>query len=163
MTRKETFYLMDTLAHIKKVSDNLTVCAKRLLNMAMAHDASKLKSDVEAESYVHPVWELNHNDVEYGSEKYKEITKGMGVGWEHHWKHNDHHIEWFTQHNEDDPVSEIDLFTIFEMLCDWKAAATRKGNDPALAIESMQKDYHLDPQLVKIMKNTLRRMSVKDE
>src|SRR5215210_7069240 len=90
---KELFYEADTRKHQQWVAEQLIACAKRLLDRAVSHDASKF-SEVERKSYVEPVWELNTREVEYGSDEYKRLTAQMGEGWEHHKMYNTHHPEF---------------------------------------------------------------------
>ena len=161
---KELFYLNDTRQHQQYVAGYMIECAKKLLDRATCHDASKL-AEPEIESYIDPVWVLNNEDIEYGSERYKEVTARMGEGWEHHKAVNDHHVEhWsLSGHPElpiNDPIRYMDMFALLEMLCDWVAASKRKGNDPALPIDHIKKKigYGLDPQLESILRNTLDKI-----
>lgn len=154
---KELFFEADTRKHQQLVAERMIACAKRIMDKAMAHDASKF-SEVEKSAYVGPVWELNTRKVEYGSEEYHLLTKQMGVGLAHHYANNDHHIEFFRQFEVqtlNDPVRAMDLFALMEMLCDWIAAAKRKNNDPALAFKQLEKYIPSDSQLGTVLRNTL--------
>lgn len=157
---KELFYEADTRKHQQWVAERLMACAKKLLDRAVTHDASKF-SDVERQAYVAPVWELNTREVEYGSEEYKALTAQMGAGWEHHKSHNLHHPENATYNCPEfahDPFAAMTLFDLIEMLCDWTAAAKRRGNEPSLPIERYVEDKWLDRQLECILRNTLGAM-----
>lgn len=54
-----------------------------------------------------------------------------------------------------DPIRALDLFALMEMLADWIAAADRRKNSPAMALDFMKKEYPVDAQLEAIIRNTL--------
>jgi hypothetical protein len=152
---KELFYEADTRKHQQWVAEQLIACAKRLLDRAVSHDASKF-SEVERKSYVEPVWELNTREVEY-----RRLTAQMGEGWEHHKVHNTHHPEFVLMNQPEfagDPFSGMDLFDLLEMLCDWIAASKRRGNLPSAPIERFRNELGLDHQLECVLRNTLGMM-----
>lgn len=158
---KELFYEADTRKHQQWVAEQLIACAKRLLDRAMTHDASKF-SDIEREAYVGPVWELNTREVPYGSDEYKALTKQMGAGWEHHKANNSHHPEFWaivTPEFAGDPFSGMDLFDLMEMLCDWIGAAKRRGNEPHLPLKGFEEKMGLGHQLGCVLRNTLGLMT----
>lgn len=154
---KELFFENDVRKHQQEVGKKMVACAKRLLDKGMSHDASKLSND-EKKFYVEPVWRLNTENVEYGSEEYKRLTAQMGAGLRHHLAENDHHPEFFYPYSVqtlNDPIRAMDLFALIEMICDWIAAAERKGNSPGLAADVFEKKYHVDEQLMAVLRNTL--------
>jgi len=153
--KKEEFYERDVESHVARVAEMLQRCSSYLLKRAETHDLSKLRVE-EKKYYVLPVWELNSKKVKYGSDRYKEIIKKMGKGLEHHLENNDHHIEFYEQFlNCEDPIKLMNLFSILEMLCDWIAAASRKGTDPAYGLKVVKDKWELSPQLESILRNTL--------
>jgi len=129
----------------------LIAVSKRLLDRAIKHDASKLE-EPERSAYIDPVWELNTTDVPYGSDRYKELISQMGEGWKHHELVNDHHVGYFEPHN---PIKRMNLFVLMEMCCDWIAAASKKNNDPELALDQLIQKYNVDEQLQQIIRNTI--------
>jgi hypothetical protein len=154
---KSLYYEADTRKHQQLVAEKLIVVAKKFMDRAIVHDASKF-DDVERSFYEEPVFLLNTDNVEYGSERYKELTARMGEGWDHHKNNNDHHPEFFEQYSVqtlNDPIRAMDMFAIFEMLCDWVAASKRRGNSPVKALDFMMKKYPIDEQLEAILRNTL--------
>ncbi len=154
---KELFYEADTRKHQQLVAERLITCAKRLLDKAVEHDASKF-SDTEKKHYIEPVWELNTKDVEFGSDDYKRLTAMMGDGWAHHCFHNSHHpenVQLTMPEFSGDPFSGMDLFDLMEMLCDWIAASKRRGNSPHLAFAQMEEKFGLSHQTRCILGNTL--------
>lgn len=157
MDIKELYFEADTRKHQQIVAEKMSICAKKILDKGMIHDISKF-SDIEKEHYIDPVWELAQEDIKYGSERYKELTKQMGIGLDHHLAFNDHHVEFFKTfavQTNNDPIQAMDLFALLEMLCDWVAAAKRKGNSSALPFDNFQKKYNVDEQLMAILRNTL--------
>ncbi len=157
---KELFYEADTRKHQQWVAEDMMKCAKKLLDGAMVHDASKF-SEIERKAYVEPVWELNTKEVPYGSDEYKRLTKQMGEGWEHHKFMNRHHPENVALTLPEfahDIFGGMDLFDLMEMLCDWRAASKRRGNSPWLPIQGFVDKHGLSHQLRCILQNTLGRM-----
>jgi hypothetical protein len=145
---KELFFEADTRLHQQLVATEMIICIKHLLDRAMRHDETKF-SKIERESYIDPVWKLA--STEYGSDEYKRIVKQMGEGWKHHKQHNDHHPKL---------LSDMNLFSLLEMLCDWVSASMRKGNDPLLPWNQLEKEQGLekDSLIYKISANTVRVM-----
>lgn len=157
MDIKELYYEADTRKHQQMVAERMIKAAKKLLDRAIKHDASKLEES-ERSAYIEPVYELNTVKVPYGSERYKELVAQMGDGWKHHEAVNDHHIGYFVPYASqtlNDPIRCLDMFVLIEMCCDWIAAASRRGNDPGLAMEEMTKKYPMDEQLQQVIRNTL--------
>ena len=148
MDERELYYEMDTRTHQQLVAALLLDVAQRFIERAINHDASKF-SDAEKPFYVDPVYELNTQEVPYGSDKYIELTKMMGDGWKHHASVNDHHPEYWGD------MSKANLFAIIEMLCDWVAASMRRGNNPNVPLDRTVIKYELGDMLAKIMQNTL--------
>ena len=160
---KELFYEADTRAHQQEVCRVMIKMAKKFLDRAISHDSSK-HEEPERSHYIEPVFVLNTEEVPYGSKRYKEVTAQMGVGWDHHKLHNDHHPEFFGSyvHSENDPLKKMNLFSLMEMLCDWIAASKRRNNRPELALEAMAKKYPIDEQVYKILSNTLAMLEEED-
>lgn len=80
----------ETLLHIRRVSELLTRAAKELLNRAMVHDDSKLKSP-EVEYFDKYTAKLA--GLTYGSPEYKSSLAKLMPALEHHYAHNPHHPE----------------------------------------------------------------------
>ncbi len=153
---RELFFEADTRKHQQWVAEKMLACAKRLIDKAVVHDMSKF-SDKEKPFYVNPVWELNTGGLEYGSVEHREVCKKMGEGANHHISVNDHHPEFFIPFSVqtlNDPIRAMDIFALLEMLCDWIAAAKRKGNNPLIALEVLKKKFRIDEQLEAVLRNT---------
>jgi hypothetical protein len=157
MDIKELYYEADTRKHQQMVAERLIAVAKKLLDRAVKHDASKLV-EPERSAYINPVYILNTEKVPYGSERYKLLTAQMDEGWKHHEATNDHHIGYFIPYSIqtlNDPIRALDMFALIEMCCDWIAAASRSGNEPGLALKELIIDYPMDEQLQAVIRNTL--------
>lgn len=157
MNTKEIYYEADTRKHQQAVAKALIVFAQKLLDRAVKHDASKLE-EPERSHYIAPVYALNTGEVPYGSERYKELCRQMGPGWDHHKFANDHHIEFFEPYSIqtlNDPFRALDLFALVEMLADWIAASQRRGNNPEDALKYLKEKHPMDEQLEAMIRNTL--------
>lgn len=157
MDIKELYFEADTRKHQQAVAERLIAVAKKFMDRAMNHDASKLE-EPERSAYIEPVFALNSEEVPYGSSRYKELTAKMSEGWKHHEAINDHHIGFFLPYSVqtlNDPVRCLDMFSLIEMCCDWIAAAKRRGNDPGLALKVMVEKYPMDEHLQQVIRNTL--------
>lgn len=154
---KELYYEADTRKHQQWVAERMIACAKKLMEKAVVHDASKF-SDIEKNAYIEPVYRLNTENIIYGSEEYKKVTAQMGEGWKHHCAVNDHHPEYFitwSVQTLNDPIQSMDMFALMEMLCDWIGASKRKGNSAGLPFDNFEKKYNVDPQLMAVLRNSL--------
>jgi len=162
-TEKEEFFKADTLKHIHRVAELLTQISAILNKRGIDHDKSKFE-EPEHSAYIDPVWQLNGGGgqpkVEFGSPEYKEIMKVMAPGFKHHSEVNDHHAEHF---QSEDPISEMTLMHLAEMLCDWISASERKPNDPLMALEQLKKKFPVDPQVQALLKNTIETLVGKFE
>ena len=145
------YYLNDLQDHCEKVADLLDKCRDLLRIRGACHDKTKGLPE-EAEKYVPVVWALNHDGPEYGTSAHHELVKTLGPALEHHHAHNDHHPEHF---KSDDPLAQMDLFMVLEMVSDWIAAASRHGGDPLAALEVAGRKYPIDPQVKALLTNTV--------
>jgi hypothetical protein len=156
MNEKELFFEVDTRKHQQKVVEWMNVAVMELIERMVNHDLSKFSSS-EKDFYIDPVYELNTQEVSYGSDRYKELIKQMGDGWKHHKQVNDHHPEHFGEK----PFDQMNLFQLLEMCCDWIAASERRNNDPTLPLahyEDEQDEQGMSKQLALILKHTINSM-----
>lgn len=139
----------DTLDHIQNVRLKLNAVIQDLLHRAAVHDASKLEAP-EKELYDKHTPSLR--TLEYNSEEYKEVLKKMAFGIDHHYSVSRHHPEFFV-----DRINGMNLVDLLEMIVDWKAAGERhtlKPIDIFRSIDINAERFHIEPQLVLILKNT---------
>lgn len=142
---------IDTLKHIKRVSELLTQAAQRLIDRANCHDNSKLDSP---EKELFDKYTPKLKNCTYGSDEYKEFLKGLGKALEHHYAHNSHHPEHY-----ENGVNGMDLFDLIEMFFDWKAASERHADGDIWKSIKINKDrFNLSDQVVNIFKNTANNL-----
>lgn len=142
---------VDTLKHIRRVSELLTNAAVELINRANKHDKSKLNSP---EKDLLDEYTPKLKATTYGSDDYKQMLKELSVALDHHYKYNSHHPEYYS-----DGVDGMCLFDLIEMFFDWKAASERHTDGDILKSIEINKDrFNLSPQLVAIFKNTASKL-----
>lgn len=140
----------DTLEHIKRVSELLGQGAIELVRRGNIHDTSKLNSP---EKELFDKYTPMLKDTTYGSEEYKGYLKELKVALDHHYENNSHHPEHY-----ENGVNDMDLFDLFEMLMDWKAATERhEDGDIMKSIDINQERFKIDPQLSQIFRNTVKK------
>lgn len=143
----------DTLQHIKRVNELLTIAATTLLGRAIKHDQSKLESP-EKEMFDQATEGLR--GLTYGSPEYKESLKAIKPALDHHYAHNSHHPEHYNE-----GVNGMDLFDVLEMLLDWKAAGERHADgDIMKSLEINKERFGISKQLAQIMENTIVNMEL---
>lgn len=157
MAKKKDFEVMsydsrvDTLLHIKRVSELLTSAAMVLMTRAMVHDDSKLESP-EKEYFDEFTPKLKGST--YGSEEYKSFLAELKVGLDHHYQNNSHHPEHYQN-----GISGMDLFDLIEMFFDWKAAGERHADgDIYKSIEINKGRFAMSDQMVDVFTNTARNL-----
>jgi len=142
---------VDTMKHIRRVADLLTGAAKELLDRAMVHDASKLASP---EKELFDEYTPKLKGTTYGSDEYYEHLKGLRVALDHHYLHNSHHPEHYSN-----GIDGMDLFDLIEMFFDWKAASERHADgDIFSSIEKNEERFGISEQLCNIFRNTAWRL-----
>lgn len=138
----------DTLLHIKRVSELLTMASKELIDRANVHDDSKLKSP---EKELFDEYTPKLKGVTYGSDLYKKYLKGLKVALDHHYANNSHHPEHY-----ENGINDMNLFDIIEMFFDWMAATERHDDgDIYKSIEINKDRFKMSQQLSSIFKNTV--------
>ena len=113
---------------------------------AIHHDFSKLK---DPEKFMFDKWTPRLQEVEFGSEEYKQALEGMGEALKHHYESNRHHPEHF-----ENGINGMTLIDLVEMFCDWVAAAEKKGSP--VNIEYLAERFGIGKQLFTIFDNTLK-------
>ncbi|MGE7880140.1 DUF5662 family protein [Peribacillus muralis] len=143
--------IRETKEHIAQVREFMVRCISELVDRALVHDNSKLKSpELEIFTKYTPLLK----DSTYGSDEYKSFLQGMQVALKHHYANNSHHPEHY-----DEGIKGMNLFDIIEMFCDWKAATLRhKDGDIRESIEINQKRFGYSDDLKKIFMNTVEKL-----
>lgn len=143
----------DTKDHIIKVQHRMNDVLTNLAERAAAHDLTKLE-EPEKSAYDRLMEYKATHEVVYGSPEYAESLKLLGPALEHHYAHNSHHPEHWP-----DGIAGMSLLSIIEMLCDWKAASERtKQGSIAQSLAHNQQRFSIDPQLARILENTVREL-----
>lgn len=145
---------IETLLHIKRVSELLIEASCELLKRANKHDASKLLSP-EKEIFDEQTNKLK--GLTYGSDEYKEQLEILKVALNHHYASNTHHPEHY-----ENGINGFDLFDLVEMFFDWKAAGERHEDGNIYKSIKINKDrFNMNEQLVDIFINTAKNLNWK--
>jgi len=146
-----------TLEHIREVQKQIYTVIYALKDRAKNHDASKLESP-ERETFDEFTPKLR--ECTYGSDEYKQFLKSMKPALDHHYANNRHHPEHFKNMQDGgkwEPLKQMNLIDIMEMLCDWKAATMRHSDGDILkSIELNQKRFGYSDELKAILLNTIK-------
>lgn len=143
---------VDTLKHIKRVSQLLNEAAIELLKRANEHDDSKLH---EPEKSLFDKFTPLLKDTEYGSDEYYKHLEGLKVALDHHYARNSHHPEHYP-----DGVEDMNLFDILEMFFDWKAASERHATGNIYTSIHKNKDrFNMGAMLARIFYNTAQYLN----
>lgn len=145
------------MAHIDRVQQLLKECTRVLVQRGIDHDLSKL---IEPEkSAFDRLKALSLSGMAYGSEEYRACLRAEKPAIQHHYEANSHHPEFYGEQG----INGMSLFDVLEMLMDWKAATERMkdGGDIEKSLVINTERFKIEPQLAKILDNTLREMAWK--
>jgi hypothetical protein len=144
-----------TMRHIETVRNYLNVVIRKLMDKQEKHDQTKLQSP-EVEVFEEYTPKLRN--CTYESNEYKKYLKEMNVALDHHYRHNDHHPEFFIG-----GIQNMNLINLIEMLCDWKAAGMRHADgDIMKSIEVNQKRFSFSDELKQILINTAHILNINE-
>jgi len=144
-------FLCDTVLHIGEVQENLEEVASELRKRGLAHDRTKLQQ-LEFGGFVKT--REKFKKANYGSPEYKECVDLTRPAVDHHYKHNRHHTGFHPN-----GINDMTLIDVVEMLADWKGAARRSPDKKLVdTLDYAIKKYGIEPQLAKIIMNTLTEM-----
>lgn len=140
---------METMKHIEIVRKNIRLFADKLTTRGVEHDKLKLESP-EVEIFTEYTPKLA--EATYGSEKYNNFLREMGVALKHHYANYRHHPEHF-----ENGINDMTLIDIVEMLCDWKTSSARQLDGNLLkSIEANATRFWYGEQLKQIFINTAK-------
>ena len=141
----------DVQEHILAVKQNLSWIIWLLSQRGLEHDSSKL---MDEEKYIFDEYTPKLQEVEYGSDEYDQALLEMQPALDHHYTNNRHHPEF-----HENGVDGMTLIDIVEMLCDWKAANSKKGTmDFIKSIALNQHRFDMSDQLTQILINTAKEL-----
>jgi len=137
-----------TMMHIAVVTLLLDAFMQALDDRKVQHDVSKLSSP-EAEMFA--VYGPKLKGMTYGSEEYKQCLAEMReTALEHHYQHNRHHPEHFTN-----GIAGMNLVDLVEMVLDWKASSMRHADgDFRFSVAYNAKRFGIPEELASIIANT---------
>ena len=142
-----------TMRHIERVRNLLSLCVSDLLKRAEAHDQSKLEHP-EVGMFTEFTPKLAKST--YGSSEYEGFRKAMGPALAHHYANNRHHPE-----HHKNGIDDMNLIDVLEMLMDWKAASERHNDGNILtSIEKNADRFKMSQQLVRLLENTARSLDL---
>lgn len=139
-------HYLRTLGHKWKVFANISVFCAKMMYRAVKHDASKFSRE-ESHIFAANITELQKHP--YGTPEYMAAKEKLGTALAHHYKHNDHHPEYFAK----DPTKAMSLMNLMqtvEMYADWKASSS----DIMASILYNETRFGLDRQITNILLNT---------
>lgn len=143
-------YIKDLIDHRWRVGRYMRIVANALFQNALIHDNSKFEPE-EFGAYEAAFPKLQK--YAYGSEEFKQALQTIQPAIEHHYQANDHHPEHF-----ENGIADMDLIQLTEMVCDWLAASERSQKDVHAGLEINRQRFNIDPQLFRIISNTIRRL-----
>ena len=148
LTKAELETNQETLKHIEKVREFINFICDLLRDRGINHDKSKMERP-EVEIFTEYTKKLA--STTYGSPEYKQFLEEMKPALDHHYAKNRHHTSHFPN-----GIDDMNLVDIIEMLCDWKASSMRHHDGNILkSIDINAKRFKINPQLVKIFRNTV--------
>jgi hypothetical protein len=146
----------DTLQHINRVREFIRLIMNGLEERAVQHDQSKLQPP-EKEIFDEVTPRLK--GLTYGSEEYKHQLRYMGAALTHHYEHNRHHPEHFS-----DGIAAMNLIDIIEMVCDWCAAVERHDDGNIWESITLNAErFGYDGNMIAILENTVRYLQIHDD
>lgn len=151
MNEKDWNNLQATLDHVERVRDFLHSFVGELLRRGREHDRSKFSRE-EFNAFKETLPKLG--EAEYGSKEYEQLLEDLNETLDHHYEQNDHHPEY-----HENGIEDMDLFSIVEMLCDWRAATERSPDgDIHESIEQNQDRFGYTDEMKSILHNTADRL-----
>ena len=157
LTEAERATNFETMLHIENVRTWLRWAREDLEDRADRHDQSKLRPP-ELRDFVKYTSRLKA--MTFGSDEYKQCLEEMRPTLEHHYAANkSHHPQGW-----ENGIEDMDLLDMVEMIIDWKAATLRHADgDLMKSIDVNAPRFEMSPQLVRIFKNTAKRMLVGED
>lgn len=127
--------------------------ANQLKERADKHDDSKYSK--EEKDVFESIDEIKREDFD-SYEQYYNCTKPLiQKALDHHYANNRHHPEHFEK-----GVNDMNLLDVLEMIVDWESSASCRGTK--LDVDYSFKRFKIEPQLQKIINNTLKILKEED-
>ena len=119
-----------------------------LMTRAITHDNSKY-SESELDGHISQTDEMR--GIKYGTDAYYAIKKKYEPLSAEHFANNRHHPE-----HHPNGIDDMTLVDVIEMLCDWLTGSEDTGTPVERSLEINEERYRISPQLMKVLKNTIR-------
>jgi len=139
----------DTKVHIGHVQGFMGRIIDAVRQAAIEHDKSKFE-EPERSAYAVVIPKLA--GLEYGSEEHRKVLGLMRPAIKHHQSVNRHHPEYHSK-----GLAGMDIIDLAEMVCDWKAASMRGGDDFEKSLKVSLKRFGIEEPLASIIANTAKR------
>ena len=127
--------------------------ANELKERAEHHDDSKY--DKEEKDVFEIIDNIRREDFDTYEEYYNCTKPLVQKALDHHYSNNRHHPEHFEK-----GVNDMNLLDILEMVVDWDTSASCRGTK--LDVDYSFKRFKIEPQLQKIIINTLKLINPDD-
>ena len=143
------YHYRDYIQHIQWLMEGMCFVQTAIMHRLLTHDRTKIEPpELEAYAEVVPAFK----GLVFGSEEHIANGKRLGPAWKHHTEHNLHHPE-----HHPDGIDGMTLIDLIEMVCDWRAAALRRGSfDVEQSLNVLRDRHGISPQLENVIRNTGR-------
>lgn len=146
----------ETRKHVAMVSNYIAGIVNELLMRAVTHDLSKFDSPE------FQIFEQNmpaYKSATPGSDEYKKCLDNMKPAFDHHYKMNRHHPEYFVINEKDlkleHALSRLTIIDLIQTFVDWLSTANRQNYSVFEFLDKMAQKYNIHPQLLQILRNTV--------
>jgi hypothetical protein len=141
-------WLWHTSVHKFWIMFELMKFSGKLFYRGLVDDLSKY-SLFEVKGYSQTLHKLK--GTTYGTDEYKALLEELKPVIQHHYAHNRHHPEFYKN-----GVEDMAFIDVVEMFIDWKVACKKHADgDLSKSLGVNEKRFELDPQLTKIMRNSI--------
>ena len=146
-------FLLRIHDHTFGVRSRVTRICTALMTRAITHDNSKY-SENELDDHISMAEEMD--GIKYGTDAYYAIKRKYETLSAEHFANNRHHPE-----HHPNGLNDMNLVDVIEMLCDWLTGSENTGTPVERSLEINEKRYNVSPQLMKLLRNTIRDFETK--
>ncbi len=141
-------YISSVVEHKLLVAAYMQIVTDELFKRAVEHDYSKFSPE-EFNPFEAAIPKFQN--LEYGSDEYKQSLNEISSAIQHHYKVNRHHPEYF-----ENGINDMNLIDLIEMVCDWIAASQRGiDGDIYKSLKINKERFKINEQLLTTIKNTV--------
>ena len=153
-------YIRDHIDRVRKSFDERGPLLQRVLGLT--HDEmAKLSTRVsEHDESKYSLDEFPaYRNWFYPAAKEEKDDNAFALAWQHHYKTNDHHPEYWIVNGI---PTEMNKVAIAEMILDWEAMSRNFGGNPRTWYESSKKNITLNPKTEALVQNALSILYTRD-